>query len=391
MTGKRRWRKSWEEKWRDEASDDLGLAAKALRALLGDVAELVEGSDVGWAVDANGRAYTRPRLARLLSATDEQVDQAIDQLLAAGVAVLLDGRLGLVNYRTTQEDPSAKRVREHRAKQGAGVTPPVTVTPDVTPPSDDGNDQKTEDRGQSPIVVSAGERASAVPPPPCAPTAEQAAATPSTFGQVLEQARRRMPGMTADRAARRALEVGAGIRVSPEDLRRWEADQGLPSRAQLNVLRKVYSDPPELAALEVPDQDPDVARKVVAAHHERAVALGLAPAGSPPPPIDAAALRWVFAPREWEGEQFLANWLICIPRKAQQVKRERGRGRAAEFFTLRALSRPDERRLLLDTPDYDRDLDQAKERAPGGWQRGGGGRRPTGPAPPVNEDLDNPM
>lgn len=387
-TGKRRWRKSWEEKWRDEASDELGLAAKALRALLGDVAELIDGSDVGWAVDANGRAYTRPRLARLLSATDEQVDQAIDQLLAAGVAVLLDGRIGLVGYRTTQEDPSAKRVREHRARHGLGVTQHVTVTPEETPESGGGNDQRAEDRGQSPIVVSAGERASAAPPPPCASTAEPAAAQP-TIGQVLKRARDGSPApMTADRAARRVTDLKIGLTLTGDDVRRFEDDRAVPSRAEVQALARVYGNPPELADLEVPDQDPDVARQVVAAHHERAVALGLA--GSPPPPIDAATLRWVFAPREWEGEQFMENWLVCIRRKAQQVKRERGRGRAAEFFTLRMLARREEREGLLATPGLDHDL-EAKERAPpGGWQRGGG-RRPTGPAPPVNEDLDTPL
>lgn len=114
---RKRWRKSWEEKWRDEASDLLGLAAKAMRALLGDVAELEDGSSVGWAVDGSGRPYTRTRLARLLSATDEQAREAVEQLVAAGVAVEVDGRLGLVGWRETQEDP-AKRVRRYRAADG---------------------------------------------------------------------------------------------------------------------------------------------------------------------------------------------------------------------------------------------------------------------------------
>ena len=149
---RKRWRKSWEEKWRDEASDLLGFEGRALRSLLGDVAELVEGSDVGWALDSQGRPYTRVRLARLLAATEAQVDLAVEQLLAAGL-ILDDARgLGLLDWRRTQEDPSAERQRRRRGHERdeecvGPVTPGVTVTRAVTPaspPEDRG--QRTEDR-----------------------------------------------------------------------------------------------------------------------------------------------------------------------------------------------------------------------------------------------------
>jgi transcriptional regulator with XRE-family HTH domain len=119
MTGKKRWRKSWEDKWRDEASDVLGLAGKALRALLNDIAELEEGCDIGWALDALGRPYAPVRLARLLSASEEQVEEAIGQLIDAGVAVRRDGRLGLLGWRKTQEDPSTQRKRDQRDRGAA--------------------------------------------------------------------------------------------------------------------------------------------------------------------------------------------------------------------------------------------------------------------------------
>lgn len=359
---RKRWRKSWEEKWRDEASDLLDLTARALRALLGDVAELEDGSDVGWAVDGRGLAYDRPRLARLLAATAEQVDGAVGQLVRAGVAVEVDGRIGLVGWRETQEDPSAKRVRQHRERaaerengrySNAGCN--ADGSAEETP-----RGQRTEDRGDH--VGGAGEGG-------------REASTAPDVGRELRLARERGPvPLTVAGAAKRAgLDAG--------DLARFERGEALPVAAELGALARVYCQP-ELAHLALPAQEPGVVAEVAGLWHSLRVDLGILPPDAPPPVIDGALTRLVFAPAAAEGQALLERWRTVLRRAAEEVRRGKGRDRSAEFFTLSWLSRPASRARYLDCPDLDRRLDEVRERAPPGRRA-----RERGPAPPQNDDL----
>lgn len=361
MNGKRRWRKSWEEKWRDEASDELGLAAKALRALLGDVADLEDGSDVGWAVDGNGRPYTRPRLARLLSATGEQIDEAIGQLVGAGVAVEEGGRLGLVGYRTTQEDPSAKRVREHRARHGAAgpaprVTPPVTETPDVTPPNAPCNDQKTEDRRQNSESSDADARTGA-----------------RTLGQRIRATREQL-GFGQALVSRRT-----GIATAT--LRQFEADEALPVRAELEALAKELGDPglatlPYAQSMAGESDALDAALEL----HEARSQLG---AEEPRPTLTGELVREYFAPPDTAlaDRSRSEAWSVVIRRAREEARRNAEDGRAnrdLEFMTMASLGRKFGRYLA--NSDLDRRRDPKQRGSPPT-------RRPRGPAPPENDDL----
>ncbi|HMV68678.1 MAG TPA: helix-turn-helix transcriptional regulator [Myxococcota bacterium] len=344
---RKRWRKSWEEKWRDEASDLLGFEGRALRSLLGDVAELVEGSDVGWALDSQGRPYTRVRLARLLAATEAQVDLAVEQLLAAGL-ILDDARgLGLLDWRRTQEDPSAERQRRRRGHERdeecvGPVTPGVTVTRAVTPaspPEDRG--QRTEDRKPA---AAAG-----------ADTRESF--DPAAIAQRLRDAREHGAApLPVEAAARRS-----GIPATA--LRDLEAGRASPTCAELESLARAYGDP---SLLGLPGLGPGAAEQVLDALFEARQGLG---AEEPRPRLDGDVVRYVHAPEPWlpEGLSLLDAWLTVIRRAAEEARRNRESGRAnrdIEFLTLRSLGGDRRWRKYLDTPDLDRRLEPRQRGSP---------------------------
>lgn len=342
MSGRHRWRKSWEEKWRDEASDTLGVLAKLLRALLGDIAELEDGSDVGWAIDARGRPYTPVRLAILLSSSVEtvsvpHVQDALQQLADAGVTVTDGVRVGVVNWRSTQEDPSAQRQRNHRARQRDGGR--------------DSHAQKTEDRRQN-----QGEEEDAREAAHSSPrNAEQ------TIGRRLSQSRLQL-GWSEALAAKRA-------NMNIATLRQLERDEDMPVASELEALAAAYGDP-ELAHLKLPDRDPNVARAVVHAYHQHAQDLGRIARNVPLPEPTPDDVRVVWS--TGEGPQTQGNWLTVLARFAQQGRRERERGKtwAVENFTLRVLASPRVRPQYLERIDLDTPPPEARQRAPPG--RGSG-------------------
>ena len=340
---RKRWRKSWEEKWRDEAADVLGFEARALRALLGDIAELEEGDAVGWAIDSRGQPYTRDRLARLLAATPAQVELALEQLVVAGVVVVRDGRIGLVDWRRTQEDPSAERQRRRRGhERDEPVTPGVTVTRPVTPPSPpEDRGQRTEDRVPD---VNAG-----------ADTRESF--DPASVAQRIRDAREHGASpLPVEAAARRS-----GIPATA--LRDLEAGRASPTCAELESLARAYGDP---SLLRLPGLGPGAAEQVLDALFEARQGLG---AEEPRPRLDGDVVRYVHAPEPWlpEGLSLLDAWLTVIRRAAEEARRNRESGRAnrdIEFLTLRSLGGDRRWRKYLDTPDLDRRLEPRQRGSP---------------------------
>lgn len=343
---RKRWRKSWEEKWRDEAADVLGFEARALRALLGDIAELEEGDAVGWAIDSRGQPYTRDRLARLLAATPAQVDLALEQLVAASVVVVRDGRIGLVDWRRTQEDPSAERQRRRRGheRDDAGavpVTTGVTVTRPVTPPSPpEDRGQRTEDR---------------------VPDVNAGADTREPFdpaGRIRDAREHGASPLPVEAAARRS-----GIPATT--LRDLESGRASPTRAELEVLARTYGDP---SLLDLPSLElgPGVPEQVLGALFEARQVLG---AEEPRPRLDGDVVRYVHAPAPWlpEGLSLLDAWLTVIRRAAEEARRNRESGREnrdLEFLALRSLGGDRRFRKYLDTPDLDRRLEPRQRGSP---------------------------
>lgn len=366
---RKRWRKSWEEKWRDEAADMLGFEARALRALLGDVAELEDGSDAGWAIDSRGLPFTRDRLARLLAATPAQVDAAVEQLLNAGVLVVDQrGRLGLLDWRRSQEDPSAERQRRRRgldrdADREHPVTSGVTVTPDVTPISRP-EEQRTEDRGQNPESSDppAGARGSAPPPP-------------RTLGQRI-QATRTLVGLTIRTVAQRA--TARGVPIGDALLRRIEADEAQPTRVELEALAREIGDS-SLAQVEIPETDPTVAEQVAVALHAQRAEFGIE---EPRPVVDGNTIREVFAPEPWlrDGLSLLDAWLVVIRRAGEEHRRnveDNRSNRDLQFMDLRSLGGDQRWRRYLAATDLDRRREPRQRGAPGGHVVARAGRKYT--------------
>ena len=155
------WAKCWRETWRDEASDRLDMCATLVRQFLAQHVGAVDEHGTGWATTREGRPMVLANIARPCKATHEQAEAALRQLVDVGLIVERDGAWGTLCWATTQEDPEAKRKREWREKQ-AGLDPsrprPVNVPGHVPSMSRDGDDQRTEDRGQNPPMSRARAR-----------------------------------------------------------------------------------------------------------------------------------------------------------------------------------------------------------------------------------------
>lgn len=358
-----RWNKSYGAKWRDEASDLLGGVARALRALLGDLATLVEGSDTGWAIDDAGHPYTPARLARLLAFPEGDVVAALGELRQAGVIVHniggeFAGQVGLVGWRVTQEDPNAERMRQRRSngertddeqkvnrprtksEQGANCSP--ACSPDV----------HAEDRRQKTDLD-----------PPTA----RAGDTPSLADRLRNT--RTLHGMGVA-----VLSERTGL--SPSDIRAFETGAKIPGRDSLRVLARELGDP-SLAQVYPPARDPGIVDAVLKAEAE--ARQRFSQPSTDHRPIDHA-LRLVYAPGE--GPKTLDNWLLCFRRMTEHCDREverKGSSRSAEFLLLDYLAKPEYRARFLADADLDIRKPQQSQRAPP--------RRPSGPPPPQNDDL----
>ncbi len=115
--------------WTDPDHAGLSFGAKAIGPFLFWLAD----GDPTWRETGQGRllgpsgaALGPEDVARMAGARLREVRRWVAELVAVGTILRSDdGVLYFPNYRTHQEDPSAKRVRAHRARN-------VTVTPDVT-------------------------------------------------------------------------------------------------------------------------------------------------------------------------------------------------------------------------------------------------------------------
>lgn len=308
--------------------DTVGVRDET-RTVAGDVRP-----DVGWATRDDGRPLSRRELAALCrlapgAAGLAELAAAVDGLVELGhVVVADDGAVGVSAWAELQESPDALRKRDKRR------TPPGHSA--ECPP------QKTEDRRQNSIAVSTRE-----------------AGTPPASGRTLGQRLRLARESAVTPLSLRQASARAGLDV--EDLRRFEDDTSTPTRTELRAMAKVYGDP-AVADLELPEQDEGLAGAVAREHHDLKLELGLASPDDPLPVVDAALVRTVNAPRETEGKALADTWRTVLRRGAERVRRDGGRGRAAEFYRLDILAKPGERKRLLDTPDLDRRLDEQPRR-----------------------------
>ena len=123
------WAKVRHALYTDERALELSGVALALRLTLTvwaveDDEQRVGGAEapgVGWLLTEDGVAYTIRRIARLTRFEESQIDAALAELVEARIVVRSDaGAWGLIGWSTSQEDPSAARVRAFRERQRPG-------------------------------------------------------------------------------------------------------------------------------------------------------------------------------------------------------------------------------------------------------------------------------
>lgn len=375
MSSKRKaWAKVRHNLWSDERGLELSGIALALRVALTvwvieDPTQRVGGVEVpgaGWLLTEDGDAYTLRRIARLTRFDEAAVRDALAELGEARIAVRSDtGAWGLIGWASSQEDPSAQRVRDYRERQRAGnggeTPPPGNGSADETDPGRYSNAAETaEERGERRDVISpaaAGARADTPIRPP---------GSWSTLGERIR--------ITRVQLALGETKLSERTGIPAATIRAFERDQATPTRAEARVLARELGDP-SLADVELPDLDETVAGAVVAVEAQVREALGLDPI--PRQPGDPDVVRLVHAPRE--GPAAMANWATCLRRLAEECRRQlesHGVSSSAEFLRLEYLAKPRHRERYLAAAD----LDQRRERAPPS-------RRSRGPLPPQNAGL----
>ena len=144
------WAKCWRSTWLDGRSVELDMCATLLRQLLHQHVGQVDEAGTGWATSDDGEPLTATWMAAVCKATPAQITKALAKLVAAKIVIEDGGRYGTRGWLVTQEDPEAKRKREYRERMSRDSSGrgDGTGAGHVPGQSRDGEDQRTEDRGQ---------------------------------------------------------------------------------------------------------------------------------------------------------------------------------------------------------------------------------------------------
>lgn len=376
-----KWRKLGRDLLTDERTLRLSQLALHLRLVLeimGDADEdqLVAGAaapGVGWLIDEYGDAYDIERLAALVRADEAAVEVALRELERARIVVRSDtGAVGTVDHEERQLDPTTKRTRAWRSRQPAAEDAEHAGNGAGTQAEQPGNDQRAESREQRAEV-----------PPTDPPAQAPACEIRATVGTEIRLTRERLawrPALVSERAG-----IPRGTLTSLE--------QGhiQPTRDELDKLAEVLGNP-DLRKFPAVDDDGNwaIPQQVVGELYRLRLELGLA--DGPAPEVDAATVRTVFAPAAADraaGRDPLATWLTVLRRAAEEIRRERARGKAtrsAEYFRLDdkgGLGGEARRRKYLETVDLDRRDDGPTPAARGSPRRGR-------PEPPQNAEVLEP-